>query len=79
MVEVDAAQLFADESKDWEFCKEFATYSHYEACEFILHIGPKDYSDHRIKEMEEFGCSAGLINAYKAARESWATNVLFYA
>ena len=30
---------FGDENADWKWCMENATFSHREACEFILYIG----------------------------------------
>lgn len=77
--EVDATGMFEDESADWRYCKERATFSHAQACEFILHCGDRDYAEGRLTEMKAAGCSNAFIDAYRFAAESGAVRVLFHA
>ena len=77
--EVDATAMFDDESADWRYCKDQATFAHAEACEFVIHCGDDDYVAGRLQEMTAAGCSADFIAAYRRAAESGAVRVLFYA
>jgi len=77
--EVDATAMFDDESADWRYCKERATFTHADACEFVLHCGDDEYVDGRILEMKAAGCSAAFIDAYRLAAERGAVRVIFYA
>lgn len=86
LASVEASDLFEDESVDWEFCVERATFQHKspDACEFILHIGqdPADddsYFRAKVEEMREFGCTEEFVAAYTAAKEAGAVRVLFWA
>lgn len=78
MAEVDATDLFKDESINWHYCNEMATFSHREACEFIIHSGDNDFVERKIKEMKSFDCTEEFINAYRVAAASGAIRILFY-
>jgi hypothetical protein len=87
LAEVDASDLFKDEGADWRWCCDNATFTHKEACEFILHIGnPTDILqgddtifEETCKSMKDSGCTQDLIDCYVSAKEAGATRVLFYA
>jgi len=80
MVDVYSMDLFEDEGVNWQYCKANATFSHKEACEFILHIGTeKDYYKNKIREMKEFGCTRAFIDTYRAAKKKGAVRICFYA
>lgn len=71
-----------DQDINWKFLNQEATFSHKEACEFILHIGTgseDQHSGHVIHKMKEFGCTDDFINAYIAAEKAGATRVMFWA
>ncbi|OHD23793.1 MAG: hypothetical protein A2Y38_17030 [Spirochaetes bacterium GWB1_59_5] len=87
MVEIEAGEFFNDEDPaqaNWKFCKEHATFSHREACEFILHIGPKHisagkpYWESFVEDMREYGCTEDFITAYLLAKDLGAMRVMFY-
>ena len=79
MVEVEASSLFENENVNWRFCKEHATFVHKDACEFILHIGTdEDYSDQKIKQMQEYGCTVEFLRCYEDAVAMGAMRILFY-
>ena len=79
MAEVNADSYFEDESVNWKYCMCHATFSHKEACEFIIHSGDNDFVEHKVEEMKEFGCTEDFINAYKMAAASGAIRVLFWS
>ena len=85
MAEVKASALFADESVNWRYCVDHATFVHRDedACEFVLHIGggpgSESYADEIIAEMKEYGCTPDFIDAYTEARDAGALRVLFHA
>ena len=81
MVEIEAGEFFDDESVNWKFCVEHATFSHQEACEFILHCGSDEDGDgvkDTVAAMTEFGCTPAFIEAYREAAREGAARVLFY-
>jgi hypothetical protein len=91
LAEIEATEMFEDESADWRYCVKEATFAHTspDACEFIFHIGdpldrrleaPGDsYADHRVEEMRAFGCSEEFVGAYLEALAEGAVRVLFWA
>jgi hypothetical protein len=84
MVEIGASELFENENVNWQYCMKHATFSHKEACEFILHIGDKDcyeksHAERTLEEMRDFGCTVEFIRCYEEAVKMGATRVLFYA
>ena len=85
LAEVDASDFFAEESVNWKYCVEHATFVHKDddACEFILHIGggpgSESYADDTIAEMKAYGCTSAFIDAYTEARDAGALRVLFQA
>lgn len=83
LAEIDASNFFEDESINWQWCTQFATFEHREACEFVVHIGNADddldYAKHKVEQMREFGCTADFIAAYREAVAGGAVRVLFYA
>lgn len=89
MVEIEASEFFQNEETDinWKFCQERAHFSHRDACEFILHIGPKQgdgedddtpYWENYAEEMREYGCTEDFITAYLLAKDLGAVRVMFY-
>ena len=82
LAEVDASDYFADESINWQWCCQFATFQHKDACEFVVHIGEAsddlDYAKNKVDEMRAFGCTADFIAAYQEAAAAGAVRVLFY-
>lgn len=86
LVEVDATELFgsSDDNPNWRFCNERASFSHKEACEFIVHVGENpdregSYFQLKVAEMREFGCTEDFIEAYTVAKKLGAERVLFHA
>lgn len=82
LVEVESTALFEAENVNWRYCVEHATFTHKDACEFILHIYARDEEEHhldKIQKMVEFGCTAPFVAAYVEARKLGAERVLFYA
>lgn len=84
IAEIDADDFFEDDdSVDWRWCVEHATFKHQEECEFIIHIGDtKDditLFENTIESMRAFGCTQDFLHCYRAAMEAGAIRVLFYA
>ena len=85
LADVDASALFKDESVNWKYCVEHATFVHHDkdACEFILHIGDElgseSHADEIIAQMKACGCTQPFIDAYTEARDAGALRVLFHA
>lgn len=70
---------------NWMYCNEHATFSHREACEFILHIGidpnveaGDEHWRHVVDEMKTFGCTQEFIQAYLDAKDAGAMRVMFW-
>lgn len=77
--EVDATSLFENQSADWIYCVTFATFTHADACEFVLHCGDHDYAEAKVSEMRAAGCSKHFIKAYRLAAKSGAVRIIFFA
>ena len=76
LAEIEASEFFQDESVNWEFCKGYASFSHKDACEFIL---PCDcFSIERSRKMKKYGCTIPFIDAYLQAAAMGADWVIFY-
>lgn len=85
MVEIEAGDYFENDSINWQYCMQNATFQHRDddACEFILHVGSDhdtdgSYYENAIERMEAFGCTKDFVDAYRAAAEEGAIRVLFY-
>ena len=82
ILDVDATDLFANESPDWNYCVEQAPFSHIEACEFMLYIGYEDDEtfEERLREMHAYdGVSDNLIELMKIARQKKAVWLMLHA
>ena len=82
IIDVDATDLFADESKDWRYCAENASFQHKEACEFMLYVGFEDDEDfeRRLREMKAHGdVSDDLLTLMRLARDQQATWLMLHA
>ena len=82
MAEIEASEFFTndqqDETPDWHWCNKNATFSHNDACEFIIHCGDKEFAESKAERMLKGGCSKEFVSAYKLAAASGAVRVLFY-
>lgn len=82
LVEFDAADLFADESPDWQYCVARATFQHRDedACEFMLHLSSEqDVFDGLLADLEGRGGSQELRALLIEARFFGADSILLYA
>jgi hypothetical protein len=79
VAEIEASDLFEDESINWKYCRCHATFSHKEACEFIIHSGDPEFVENTVDEMVSFGCTKDFIESYKLAAASGAVRVLFWS
>ncbi len=82
MLDVDATDLFANESPDWRYCVENASFSHREACEFIIHIGMDDDEtfEERLREMHAYDeCSEDFLELMRIARQQKAVWLMLHA
>lgn len=85
LADVDATDFFVDaegdESVNWDWCVANATFSHKDACEFVVHIGDAAASMEAsvVESMKEAGCTEDFINAYQSAARAGAMRVLFHA
>jgi len=78
MAEIEASEFFPDEGVNWKYCMEHATFSHRDACEFIIHCGDGEFTKSTAERMKNFGCTIPFIDAYILASASGAIRVLFY-
>jgi len=82
MAEIEASEFFQDEGINWEYCKEFAIFSHRDACEFIFpcssSVGNDSIGIARSEKMKAYGCTTPFIDAYLQASAMGANWVLFY-
>jgi len=81
LADYEAGDLFEDEGADYQYCLDHATFKHFEACEFILHIGDgadTEYATNKIEEMQDYGCTETFIDVYRAALEQGYHLVRFY-
>lgn len=71
---------FEEGDSDWNYCVAQATFSHKEACEFILHCGAGNdgHAEFMVKTMITAGCSPAFMEAYLAAKDAGAVRVLFW-
>lgn len=76
MVEVDADFLFENESENWKWCLDNATFTHREACEFIIHLGKDTIFEPSFKK---YGCSKEFSRLIAQARAAGAEWLLLYA
>lgn len=84
LLDVDASELFEDESRDWQYCVKHAPWQRPDqaVCEFIIYIGWEDgdqYSDDLCHRMKEFGCSVELLALIELAREKRAVWLMLHA
>lgn len=81
MAEVEATDLFEDESINWQYCVKHASFTHNDAdvCEFIIHSGNGEFVENVVKEMKDFGCTQSFIEAYKDAAQRGVIRVMFWA
>jgi hypothetical protein len=84
LTEVNWDFVDGDDDPDWKYLNEHATFSHREACEFIVHIGsdPEEedsYAKNKMEHMRAQGCSDLLIEAYREAANHGAMRILFWA
>ena len=67
---------------NWMYCNEHATFSHRDACEFIIHIGPAQEGSRHwefvVDEMKVCGCTQDFIQAYLDAKDAGAVRVMFW-
>ena len=72
MVEFNAEEIFEDESIDWKYCRDNATYVHSDpgACEFIFYLSKDNFEPFRflLKKMKDHDCSQELMKVFKEAR-----------
>ena len=82
IAEIEASEFFYDESTNWQYCKEFAVFSHIDACEFIFPCvsngGDDSISITRSEKMKKYGCTIPFIDAYLHASAMGANWILFY-
>jgi hypothetical protein len=79
LAEVDANELFAEENANWRFCRDNATFSQQDACEFILHVpGDAQHFEDNVDNMRSVECTEEFIEAYRNAKRAHADYVLFY-
>lgn len=76
----DATDLFKDDSPDWKWCVDHASFSHNSACEFMVYCGGStlDFKC-MLGQMEEQGASQKLISHIKHARDIGAKWAMLYA
>jgi hypothetical protein len=82
-ITADIDWTFEDGDANHEFCKKEATFTHKDACEFIVHIGhdinQEDSHYNRVlASMKTAGCSEAFMDAYREAGELGAVRALFY-
>jgi hypothetical protein len=81
VLDIDASDLFENDSLDWQYCIEHAAFSHREACEFLLHV-PSDEEalEELLREMIAYDdCSEDLVDLVRAAWECRAAWLLLHA
>jgi hypothetical protein len=82
IMDIDATDLLADESEDWHYCMESASFYHKEACEFMIYIGFEDDEDFedRMREMKAYGDGSEDLRALmRLAREKHAAWLMLHA
>ena len=79
LLDVDASDLFEDESPDWKYCIEHATFSHREACEFMLYIGDDTSAEVLRAHMSTNGCSQDFLALVELATKRKAVWLMLHA
>lgn len=81
VLDVDASGLFENESVDWKYCVERASFQHSEACEFLLHVPADEESlEEQLREMIAYDeCSEDLVDVFRAAWECRAAWILLHS
>lgn len=69
---------FNDEDPNGHWCMAHATFTHRDACKFVLHISSDEYWQRQTSDMRVGGCTAEFIAAYLVAKDSGAVRVIFY-
>lgn len=65
-------------TSNWSLIQKHGCFSHAEACEFIIHLGDKDYFKERVKDLTDFGFSKDFITLCKKANEQGFKYACFY-
>lgn len=83
LAQIEASAYIGTENPTWDWCRMNATFTHRDACEFIIHIdglvdNPESFTAMKIAEMLNGGCSKSFVAAYAKAAEMGANRVLFY-
>ena len=81
---IEATDLFGDENINWQWCVAHATFTHRDACEFVVYVGPsigEADSAYRstLASMREHGCTEAFVSAYTQAAKIGALYVMFHA
>ena len=81
---IEATKLLGAENVNWSWCVAHATFTHRDACEFIVYIGSNigDVdSAYRstLASMREHGCTDAFVSAYTQAARIGALYVMFHA
>jgi len=79
LLDVDATDLFEDESPDWKYCIEYAAFSHREACEFMLYIGDTKNAEVLRAHMNTSGCSQDFLALVELATNRKAVWLMLHA
>lgn len=82
-ITADIDWQFEEGDADHEFCKKNASFTHVEACEFVLHIGQDTHEEDShfnvmLRKMKEEKCSEDFIEQYRQAGELGAIRAIFY-
>ena len=81
VLEFDARDLLRDDdSPDFRWCEDNATFAHRHACEFLVWLA-KNRRDRRqqLRTMHYDGCSESFLDIIRAAHRCRAEFVLIYA
>ena len=81
MAEIDAHELFEDDSFDWKYCMNFATFHHADndSCEFILYLSKdNEIFKETVENMKECGCSEEFMDTCMEVKNKNIEFILFY-
>jgi hypothetical protein len=84
IAEVEASDLFEDDNINWQYCMEYATFAHKDACEFLLHCPIGEYAararfiESTVSHMRKHGCTEEFIKTYNEACATGAYKLLLY-
>jgi hypothetical protein len=80
VVEHEASSLFEEDSPDLAWCESNATFSHREACEYLIFL-PDNRRDRRtqLRTMTDEGVSADFLAVVRAAHTRNADFLLLFA